>query len=806
MKRNLKTVTVIGVGLCIITLLFVSELRQPSQTVSRNNPGYFEQYLEMKKNESGIIPQGVWKDWMEYDRLSKKKESGVFSSVVEIGPSNIGGRTRAIVIDRLNPSRIYAGGVSGGMWISNNKGASWEPVNDFAPNLAVTSIIQSPFDENILYYSTGEPTGNSTEIPGAGIFKSTNRGQSYEQLEATDNIDFRYIWRLEHSRTDKNTIYAGTSTAGLFKSIDGGETFENIHATSAGIRDIESFGDSTVWYSIRGAGIFKYDERTGKSNKMTNGLPISNFSYIDIDYCESQPGIAYAVIIDASNRALNGIYKTVDSGQSWNKTTSPTGVSFDQGWYDLVIEVDPDDPDFVVVGAQSAGYTSNGGDSWDFLANSHSDYHVAAFFPGTNEYLIGNDGGIYAYNQFSSSTSFSNLNNGYNVTQYYAGYYFPEGNDVMGGTQDNGTNLNRNGSSTGITILGADGSFCAVDQLNETVYASWQNGELRRKLNINSGGWSNISFGLKSVIPATTDIWFINPFELNPVDGSQIYFITRNNLVRSVNSGTSWELASDRFIGNGYSAGITRQDNPTIYVGGSSGVLFRLEQAKTASKVVMTPLYTSSPAGAKGSFIGNIEINPQNESSIYLAMTNYSLNPRIWKVMNADAEVNDWLDISGNLPPNLPVNWIEVDPLDSNIIMIGTDNGLYTSTNGGGWWQKDETVPNVKVDMIRLRETDRRLYLFTHGRGIWMAQMKNVDDIAGVKEQKLEIRVFPNPSSDFIKMEGLDVLNYSIISSDGKTLIKGVGNNADIRRLNPGNYFLQVVSDEGIAVQQFRKI
>lgn len=807
-KLILVSITAVA-GLLVATHLISEKNRLTTSGEPGSNPGYFDQYFEMKKNENGEIPRSAWKEWMAHDKLSKKEESGVFSQVIEIGPGNIGGRTRTIVVDRLNPSRIYAGGISGGVWISEDNGSSWSQINDFAPTLSVSSMVQSPFDENILYYATGEAMGNSAAMPGAGIFKSTDRGASFDLLPASDTAIFNYVWRIEHSRTATGTIYVGTSGAGLFRSTDGGASFENIHKTTTEIRDLEAFDDSTIWYTLRGYGIYEYDERTGESRKLGGGLPTSNISYIDVDFCEAQQNIAYAVVIDATRNALSGIYKTVDKGNSWTKTATPTNVSFYQGWYDLVIEVDPENPDFVVAGAQTAGYTINGGTSWAKLANSHADYHVVTFMPNSDKYLVGNDGGLYMYDESTSATQYSNLNNGYNVTQYYAGYYFPEGNDIIGGTQDNGTNLNRNGSPVGIGVLGGDGAFCAVDQVNETVYASYQNAELRRKTNINTGNWSNIAFGLKSVIPNENDIWFINPFELNPVDGQQVYVITRNNVVRSTDAGNSWSLASDRFIGNGFSLGITSHDNPTIYVGGASGVLYRLENAKTAVETKMTALYPQSPNGAKGAFIGNVEINPQNESSIYLAMTNYSLMPRIWKVMNADKETQQWQNISSNLPPNLPVNWIEVDPNDSNVIMIGTDNGLYTSTNGGGWWQKDETIPNVKVNMIRLRESDRQLYIFTHGRGIWTARLKSSDQISGTREvagNNIALQLYPNPVADILHLKSEGLVSYTILGTDGRTVMKGTEEIADVRHLVPGTYFIHVVTENGIAAKQFRKI
>ena len=81
----------------------------------------------------------------------------------------------------------------------------------------------------------------------------------------------------------------------------------------------------------------------------------------------------------------------------------------------------------------------------------------------------------------------------------------------------------------------------------------------------------------------------------------------------------------------------------------------------------------------------------------------------------------EWVDISGNLPTSLPVNWIEVDPDNSDNIMVATDYGLYVTGDGGRFWHKETQIPNVYISMVRLRASDRKLFVFTYGRGVWTA-------------------------------------------------------------------------------------
>lgn len=793
----------------VAVLLYLKDKSTTSELVNLTEPGYFEQYFQMKKNENNEIPKDAWKSWMRYDQLAKK-ESSIFSDVRTIGPDNIGGRTRSIVIDQDDPKRLYAGGVSGGFWHSEDGGISWNPASDKLPTMSITSITQNPFNTDEIYYSTGEYYGNSAGIAGSGIFRSTDRGQTFTMLPGSDTSAFTYTWRIAHSLMKDSVVYVGTNSSGFFRTTDAGQTWNKIYGTASPVRDIEVFPDSTVWFSVQGHGIYEYNEKTGKVALLGNGLPTSSLGNIDLDYCGSNPDVVYAVVVTSGQTSsLNGIYKTTDKGGKWTQMTNPrSNFRWNQGSYDLFIEVDYDNPDFLVTGAVDAVYSTDGGSSWTNLAEGHVDYHCCIFWPNSSNFMVGCDGGIYKYNQSTSGTSYIDLNRGYNVTQFYAGYYFPEDNHTIAGAQDNGTWLNRNEATIAQNQLWGDGSYCAVDQQSGMMYGSWQYAQIRRKTSADLGSWVNISNGLRSVTPSSNDFWFINPFELNPVNGQQIYVITKNNIIRSINAGTSWSLATDRITGNAYCAAFTDEDDPYMYVGGQSGVIYRMPNAATAQKVSMDPFFSLSPSEFKGSFVGNIEINPQDNSTIYTALTSYSLNSRIWKINKADSDNPVWVDISSNLPENLPVNWIEVDPNDSNIIMIATDNGLYTSANGGGWWVKDETIPNVTIPMIRLRESDRRLYVFSHGRGIWIADLKDNGDVSGVKEvTQKEFTVFPNPATDHIQFDAGDEFQARIYDLAGRTILSADSESRiDVSSLRTGTYFIEVTDRAGTRIAKFRKL
>lgn len=138
-----------------------------------------------------------------------------------LGPGNIGGRSRALLIHRTKNNLMWTAGVAGGIWKSTDSGASWQPKGDLLVNIAVNSLIQDPILDNVLYAGTGEGFFNIDAVRGQGIFKSTDYGETWTQLPATNNSDFFYVQKLAATRhKTKQRIYAATRT-GVFRSTDG---------------------------------------------------------------------------------------------------------------------------------------------------------------------------------------------------------------------------------------------------------------------------------------------------------------------------------------------------------------------------------------------------------------------------------------------------------------------------------------------------------------------------------------------------------------------------------------------------------
>ena len=255
--------------------------------------------------------------------------------------------------------------------------------------------------------------------------------------------------------------------------------------------DLELGADNTIYAAM---GLFVtdgvYSSTTGNSGgwtKLTN-FPTSGVYRIELATAPSDANVIYAMTHKSSNNGLGGVYKSSNKGSNWSTLTTPVdddnGIGNDitrgQAWYDLIAAVDPNDATALYIGGVDLFKTTNSGSSWTQVAHwyggfgypeVHADQHAIVFRPGSStDILFGNDGGTWFTSTGTSSTpSFTNRNNNYNVTQFYACAIHPDAgvNHYLAGAQDNGSQLfNSAGIDATSEATGGDGAFCHIDQTN----------------------------------------------------------------------------------------------------------------------------------------------------------------------------------------------------------------------------------------------------------------------------------------------------------------------------------------------------
>ena len=392
--------------------------------------------------------------------------SGVVSSAAagdaldtwsEIGPSNIGGRTRQIVFDPGNPSIMYTAAVAGGVWKTTNGGQTWSQLTDLSiPNIAVNSLAIDPASPQTLYAGTGEGYFNGDRVRGAGIFKSTTGGATWARLSSTATPDFYYVIDIVVSPRNSNRIYAATRT-GVWRTTNGGNTWNRVLDTSAvfGCFDLAvQPGDDGFIFAACGtfqygpkSGIYRTEDVGGKS-AWEQVFTETNIGRTTLAIAPSNPNTIYALAAEAGagiyQDGLRGVFRSTQGGATGTWTTQvrntdpnklntvllsnpvyaflhechfgSSSVFYNQGWYDNVIAVDPADENVVWAGGVDLFRSDDGGRNWGVASYwwfsggvdgtpadpnyAHADNHVIAFHPGYNgasnkTLYVASDGGVF---------------------------------------------------------------------------------------------------------------------------------------------------------------------------------------------------------------------------------------------------------------------------------------------------------------------------------------------------------------------------------------------------------------------------
>jgi hypothetical protein len=484
---------------------------------------------------------------------------------------------------------------------------------------------------------------------------------------------------------------------------------------------------------------------------------------------------------------------------------SSPGTSYNRYCFDLGVQ--PNDSNKLFVSSIRISWSYDGGDTWSPGSYGHSDHHSHAYLNGDNgnDLLIGSDGGVTLHS-FSNKNNTTRINNGYKVTQFYAGHYGPSGDTWIAGTQDNGTH--RNIDAVHRKVFGGDGGYAQISQQNPNkAYFSTQKGKTYRTSNFQS------TFPSGNTISNTLiseGVSFINPFIMNLADDAQLYYKTNIGLWRTKDSGDNWKKISNAIGIIAIAASVEK--NPVVYVGRSASRIDRIDSAATTSTIGQVSLSANRPIQAISGTVLGIEIHPSDRNTIYVTYSNNSNSPRIWRVERCnEPDSLVWTNVSGNLPTGLPVNDIALHPqAPDSILFAATDFGLYYSTDSGTTWEKEMKVPSVAIFKIEMRKTDNHAFLFTHGRGVWRITATNLSPNIGIEENtKLQFTVSPNPVKDGklnIQLgTGMKNSKVEILDMQGKVVRETVLFNSqslNVSRLKAGMYFVKIVNGGKIGMEK----
>jgi len=730
---------------------------------------------------------------MQVDAKSKKKKTkpnqnelkaSLFNGLKwrSIGPAFTSGRIADLAVDPSNHSRFFVAAASGGIWRTTDDGTTFTPVFDHHGAYSMGSLAMDPNNHHVIWAGTGENNSQRALGYGNGVWKTTDDGKTWKNMGLKTS---RQIGKILIDPRNSDVVYVAAEGSawgpggdrGLYKTTDGGKTWKkvlNISENTGVANMCFEPGNPDVIYAgaeqrrrrqftkIGGGPESAYYKSVdgGKTwKKLTNGIPSVDKGGMAIAVSPANPDIVY-VMFQASN-GKGGFFRSTDRGASFKKMSS----YFSSGQYYSELYPDPVDPDKVYSVDTYGQVTLDGGKTWKAIGNNkrHVDDHAYWIDPQhTDHMLIGCDGGVYETWNGGKTFIFKNT---LPVTQFYRvwadntkPFYW-----VYGGTQDNNSlggpsrNL-RKGGVTGaewVVTVGGDGFWQASDPNNpDIIYSAYQYGNIFR-YDRKSGERIKIKPMPKK--GENTFRWnWSTPFIVSSHQGTRLY-MGANKLFESDNRGNSWhEISGDltrdenrnkfKVMGKYWPADAVAKDVSTsqwgtivslaesplkeglLVVGTDDGVIqVTGDDGKTWNKT------TKFPGVPEYTYVSDVFPSNFNENVIFASFNNIKSNDFKPYLLKSTDKGKTWTSIAGDLPKE-SVHTVAQDPVNKNLLFVGTEFGFYFSLNGGQHWIKlGGGMPDISVRDIDIQKREKDLVIATFGRGIYI-----LDDYSALRQVTAE--------------------------------------------------------------------
>jgi hypothetical protein len=704
--------------------------------------------------------------------------------------TKISGRATAIAVDPTDSNTIYLGTAQGGVWRSTDGGSTWTSIFDAASSLAIGAIALAPSSPTTLYVGTGEGNFGCDNFFGVGLYRIDNAktsatlvGPLNKNAGAANVLSGRAITSVIVDPTNAANVFVGTKrgfsgmscnvggsapTLGVYRSTNATSpaasvTFSRLTVqTAAASRDVNALAfvnndPNTMLVSVFGnatatdGGLWRTTNALAPTPTFTNTLPMltDNTSY-------AVSGNTVVVAND-EGQTTGQVRESTDGGATWSAVMpAATGFCDGQCWYDLPVAIDPRTSGSTLriylggnagtaqPGASGMKVSNDNGASFTVAQNGlHADAHALFMDGNTNPTTVyfANDGGIWKRAaDAAAATTWTNLNNNLPTLQFQSlAVGKSDGFFTIGGTQDNGTEMQQTSLGNWSQADFGDGGYALIDQSTTststvTMYHTYFNqtnnligfGRVTTTASATKGGWSFLGCNTASNngITCTDSVEFYAPMALGPGTPNTLYFGT-DRLYRSNNSGSTMTLVSQAPITASTpitTIAVSPQNDNVRLVGLENGQLFATTTGSSTLNNV-TPAGLPANLGGGTKWIGRVAIDPNNSNTAYLTLGYYGgANQGVWKTTNLAGGAGTWA-AAGNGLPSVPVSAFAVDPNNSNNLYAGTDIGVYYSSDGGANWSPYGTgLPVVAVFDMAIAQpgtANERLRIATHGRSMW---------------------------------------------------------------------------------------
>ncbi len=710
-----------------------------------------------------------------------KLVSGTFTGLAlrGIGPALTSGRIIDVAIHPSDLNTWYVAVACGGVWKTTNAGTTFAPIFDEQVSYSIGCVTIDPSHPLTVWVGTGENNSQRSVGYGDGLYKSVDGGRSWKKVGLENS---EHIGQIAVDPTNSDVVYVAAQgplwakggDRGLYKTEDGGKTWNRVLDIDpwTGVSEVViDPRDHEVLYAVSyqrgrrvwamvdggpGSGIHKSTDGGKTWTRLTAGLPEGDIGRIGMCLSPQDPNTIYATV--EATRKNGGCFRSTDGGSHWEKRGD--FVSGSAQYYQELI-ADPKVEGRVYSMDTWMQVTEDAGKTWKKVGETfkHVDNHALWIEPGDNQHLIaGCDGGLYeSYDRGATWKFFANLP----VTQFYkvevdnAEPFY----NIYGGTQDNNSigMPSRTRTEHGITnqdcfiTVGGDGYQTRVDPTDpDMVYSMWQYGGLVR-YDRKTGETLDLQPQPEPGEPPLRWNWD-SPFILSPHLHTRLYFAA-NRLFRSDDRGDTWvpvsgdltrqldrnrlpvmdrvwsvdavaRNASTSFYGNIVALSESPRKEGLIAVGTDDGLIQVTEDGGRNWRRIER--FTGVP---ELTYVSRVEASRHADGTLYATFNNHKMGDFKPYVLKSTDLGRTWTSIAGDLPARGSVYVILEDPVDADLLFVGTDFGVFFTADGGRKWvQLKGGMPPICVKDLAIQRREDDLVVATFGRGYYI-----LDDLSPLR-------------------------------------------------------------------------